>query len=231
MPRLTITVPGQNAQPYRFQLDRQSVTLGRASDNDIAIDCGSISLKHAEMCRVVGGYILRDTGSTNGIKLNDERSEEIPLHNGISVTLGNVAFEFQLSDEERDALAQEKPAMDSPHPREAEAASSASLPSLKERSPRSLPVQQDNGLSGFSLFLLLVLATLMFGAGMAVRFHKETGGSLIDVIKAKLQYVPPSPRLTETPDTTAPDTTAPDATTPDATTPDTPAPDADTPQQ
>jgi pSer/pThr/pTyr-binding forkhead associated (FHA) protein len=56
MPRVTITVPDRTPQPYRFQLDRRVVSLGRGSDNDIAIDCGSVSVRHAEMVRVDGGY-------------------------------------------------------------------------------------------------------------------------------------------------------------------------------
>ena len=69
MPRVTITVPEKTAQPYRFHLDSEVVTLGRGSDNDIAIDSGSVSVKHAEMRRTVGCFELRDAGSTNGIKL------------------------------------------------------------------------------------------------------------------------------------------------------------------
>ena len=227
MPRVTITVPEKNAQPYRFQLDRQSVTLGRGSDSDIVIDCGSVSLKHAEMRRVEGGYILLDTGSTNGIKLDGERSEEIPLRSGISLKLGDVAFDFLLTDEEREALAREKPYTESPVVHESE--KTPALPPLKEiqpRSQRTLPTLTDKGIGGYAMFLLFVLAVAMFFGGMAVRFRKETGGSMIDAIKAKHQ-------TTKVPNTT-PETMTPEATTPEATTPDATAPMApavDAPQQ
>jgi pSer/pThr/pTyr-binding forkhead associated (FHA) protein len=229
MPRVTITVPEKNAQPYRFQLDRQSVTLGRGSENDIAIDCGSISLKHAEMRRVEGGYTLRDLGSTNGIKLDGERSEEIALRSGISLKLGDVAFDFLLTDEEREALSREKPYTESPVLREPEK-TPAELPPLKEIPPRpqrSLPMLKDKGIGGYGMLLLFVLAVVVFGAGMAVRFRKETGGSMIDAIRAKRQ-VTKAP-ITTVPDATAPDATVPDATVPDATAPDTTAPDTTAP--
>ena len=103
MPRVTITVPDKMPQPYRFPLDRQVVMIGRGSENDIAIDCGSISVRHAEMVRIEGGYELRDLGSTNGIKLDGRRSDAIALRHGATVRLGDVAFDFQLSEEERDA--------------------------------------------------------------------------------------------------------------------------------
>lgn len=114
MPRVTITVPDQKPQPYRFQLDRKLTRLGRGSENDIVIDCASVSVHHAEMERVEGGFQLRDLGSTNGIKLEGERKELIPLRDGMTLKVGDVAFDFQLSDEEKEALSREKPVEDSP---------------------------------------------------------------------------------------------------------------------
>ena len=52
MPRVTITVPDKKPQPYRFQLDRKLTRMGRGSENDIVIDCASVSVHHAEMERV-----------------------------------------------------------------------------------------------------------------------------------------------------------------------------------
>ena len=72
MPRLTITVPDQVAQPYRFSLERQIVHFGRGDDNDVHIDSGSVSSEHCVMERIIGGYVLKDLGSTNGIKLNGD---------------------------------------------------------------------------------------------------------------------------------------------------------------
>ncbi|MDB4740539.1 FHA domain-containing protein, partial [Akkermansiaceae bacterium] len=64
MPRVSITIPGKNSQPYRFKLDRNKVTIGRSADNDIVIDDTSVSSTHCTMDRVDGGYILRDKNST-----------------------------------------------------------------------------------------------------------------------------------------------------------------------
>ena len=125
MPRVTITVPDKMPQPYRFPLDRQVVTIWRGSESDIAIDCGSISVRHAEMLRIEGGYELRDLGSTNGIKLDGQRSDTIGLRHGATVRLGDVAFDFQLSEEERDALRREKVLDDLPLSREPETVASS----------------------------------------------------------------------------------------------------------
>jgi pSer/pThr/pTyr-binding forkhead associated (FHA) protein len=188
MPRVTITVPEKTPQPYRFQLDRQSVTLGRGSENDIAIDCGSISVKHAEMCRIDGGYELRDAGSTNGIKLDGERMEVIPLRSGLTVKLGDVAFDFLLTEEELEALAREKPPGDMPT-RSESGDGASDLPRSKPETSASRPtpaMASSGGGGGFGMILLfLILAAAAFFAGMAIRFQKDTGGSLIDAIQSK----------------------------------------------
>jgi len=181
MPRVTITVPEKNAQPYRFQLDRGVVTLGRGSENDIPINCGSISVKHAEMCRIPGGYELRDLGSTNGIKLDGERCEVIPLRSGMSAKLGDVSFDFSLTDEELEILAREKPADDSPVVREPELPP-LDLPPAKSAPPHSHVPEDSERMGSFMILLFFVLAVAAFVAGMAVRFQRETGGSMLDAI-------------------------------------------------
>ena len=104
MPRVSITIPGKNSQPYRFKLDRNQVSIGRSADNDIVIDDPSVSSTHCSMDRVDGGYVLRDKDSTNGISLDTDRMEVIDLRNGDDVKVGDVQFEYTLSDEELDTL-------------------------------------------------------------------------------------------------------------------------------
>lgn len=183
MPRVTITVPEKTPQPYRFPLDRKSVSLGRGSENDIAIDCGSVSVKHAEMLRVPGGYELRDLGSTNGIKEDGERRIVIKLHNGIPVTLGDVDFDFLLTDEELETLAAEKPEDDS----------AVALPPLPETPEEPEEVEEEPvGTSGGSfgtILLFLILVAVAFVVGMAIRYQKDTGDSLLDALKTKATAV------------------------------------------
>ena len=113
MPRVTITVADKTPQPYRFSLERKIVAIGRGEDNDIVIDCASISGKHAEMHRVEGGYELRDCDSTNGIKLEGKKTRLITLKNGLDVLLGDVDFDFSLKDDELAILASEEALMES----------------------------------------------------------------------------------------------------------------------
>lgn len=200
MPRVTITVPDKVAQPYRFQLDRKVVTLGRGSDNDIAIDCGSVSVRHAEMCRVEGGYELRDLGSTNGTKLDGERREVIPLRSGMNVKLGDVSFDFSLSEEELEVIGREKPMEESPIVREPEIELPDTSDAPPKRRPAAAPSAPASGGMGFaSILVFLILAAAAFFAGLSVRYQKETGGSLWEAMQSK-NAAPAQPAQVETPD-------------------------------
>jgi pSer/pThr/pTyr-binding forkhead associated (FHA) protein len=194
MPRVTITVPEKNAQPYRFQLDRQVVTLGRGSDNDIPIESGSVSVHHAEMRRIEGGYELRDCDSTNGIKVDGVRKNVIPLRSGATVKIGDVAFDFVLNDEESEALAREKPPEQSPISREPELPPSKPTPQ-----PASYSTPRSSGDGCLTTLVFLILALAAFFAGLAVRHKKETGGSLIQAIqsRANAKPAPPAPEVPE----------------------------------
>ena len=181
MPRITITVPEKTAQPYRFQLDRQVVSLGRGSENDIAIESGSVSVHHAEMRRISGGYELHDVGSTNGIKLDDMRYEVIPLESGASVKIGDVSFDFTLTEEENEIRAREK----SPGLPELKKSEQVEMAPPPKRKPASYGTPSRSGSPFAATLMFLILAAVAFFTGMSVRFQKETGKSLIDAIKMK----------------------------------------------
>lgn len=216
MPRVTITVPDKIPQPYRFQLDRQSVMIGRGSENDIVVDCASVTLRHAEMVRVEGGYELRDLGSTNGIKLDGLRSEVIALRSGASVKLGDVAFDFQLSEEECEALAREKVLEDSPIIQEKAAeAVAAELPAEARSVPKRSAATSSDGGGGFMKFLLLLLFALVaFFVGLSIRHSKETGRSLFEGIQQKTRTLKANSGAKETRAPPRPDAPAPEVPAP-----------------
>lgn len=188
MPRVTITVPGGSPQPYRFQLDHKSVTIGRLEENDIRVDSASVSSRHAEMTRTDGGYELRDLGSTNGIKLDGKLVTHVALRDGMKVELGEVVFGFELSPEERAVLDMQSSVQMKPEPVEktvlpppqpsfgAPKAAPASRPS---------PVVTHGSSSGGSGLLLIILALIAFCFGMALRFKNDTGRSWLDTVLSK----------------------------------------------
>ena len=185
MPRVTITVPEKNAQPYRFKLERELVTLGRGSGNDIVMDSESVSVKHAEMKRVKGGYELLDVGSTNGIKVDGERELLVPLKPGMSLKLGEVVFDFALTDEELEILTEETP--DEEKPAEGTMEKKLPTPTPEKVTPRATPepaaIAGAAPNSAFAAFLVVVLflifAGVSFFTGAAIRYQKENDESLL----------------------------------------------------
>ena len=108
MPRINITEPGKESQAYRFDMKRMKVTVGRSSGNDIKVSHRSVSKIHATIERLKGGLIVSDNDSTNGIKLNGERMDEITLTNGMEIEIGDISAIFTLTDEECDQLTDER---------------------------------------------------------------------------------------------------------------------------
>ncbi|MEN8694222.1 MAG: FHA domain-containing protein [Akkermansiaceae bacterium] len=169
MPRVAIIVPDLTPQPYRFALDRAKVSIGRGKENDIIIDDPSVSGLHCTMERVSGGYILRDQRSTNGISLDDNEMEIIDLRNGDDVKVGDVVFEYSLSEDELDELDHEDfethekkkevvrtpptPPKNKIKPATAQPAATYTPPSLVLSSSSS-----GSGMIGFGAFVLGVLA-------------------------------------------------------------------------
>ena len=176
MPRVCITVQGKNAQPYRFALDRKVVRMGRSTDNDIVIDCPSVSSHHCEMKRIEGGYILEDKDSTNGIKLEEEKMGIIDLENGLDILVGDAALDFELTDKEKDALTDEDhvPQQRPPLPRKKESKelkkrpTPSATPSIRPGVPAPLASTQTTSGSNFAITIgLLFLALMAFYFGMA----------------------------------------------------------------
>ena len=188
MPRVCITVPGKNAQPYRFSLDRKVVRLGRGSDNDLVIDTPSVSSYHCEMHRIEGGYILKDCDSTNGVKLDGTRMEVIDLSNEAEVHVGDAELDFELTKEELDTLSQEehKAQEQVKLPPSKEKKSAKSKPAPEKAAPDVAPRRpvipihsgQSGGGANFAIsMVLLALAILSFYFGMATRHQAKTGRS------------------------------------------------------
>jgi DNA-binding CsgD family transcriptional regulator len=58
---------------WRVELRDNRTTLGKASENDIALDDPSVSHLHAVLERFPAGWCVTDLGSSNGTWLNGER--------------------------------------------------------------------------------------------------------------------------------------------------------------
>ncbi|HUI08263.1 MAG TPA: FHA domain-containing protein [Verrucomicrobiae bacterium] len=78
-----------------FDLLEERVTVGRALDNMIRMEDGTISHHHAVFVIDTEGCKLRDLNSTNGTRVNGMRITETMLNNGDQVRMGSVEMRFE----------------------------------------------------------------------------------------------------------------------------------------
>ena len=90
---LLVVKRGPNAGS-RFLLDAEVTTAGRHPDSDIFLDDVTVSRRHAEFRRDVGGFLVRDVGSLNGTYLNRERIDSAGLAGGDEVQIGKYRLVF-----------------------------------------------------------------------------------------------------------------------------------------
>jgi hypothetical protein len=78
-----------------FDLIEERITMGRALDNVIRLEDGTISHHHATLVLDGADFKLRDLNSTNGTRVNGLRIVETKLHNGDQVRLGSVEMRYE----------------------------------------------------------------------------------------------------------------------------------------
>lgn len=78
-----------------IELIEERITVGRALDNMIRLEDGTVSHHHAMFVIEAGEFKLRDLNSTNGSRVNGMRIVETKLHNGDAVRLGSVEMRFE----------------------------------------------------------------------------------------------------------------------------------------
>jgi hypothetical protein len=74
-------------------------TIGRSRDCDVRLDDANASRHHAEIRPSGGSWIVRDLGSTNGIKVNGRRvdpNRPQSLHRGDELEIGTSRLTFEL---------------------------------------------------------------------------------------------------------------------------------------
>ena len=81
-------------QDRRFEIEKDAITVGRRSENVIAIDDPSVSSRHLVIMREGARYRLRDLDSTNGTLVNGEPVRDALLEPRDIITVGDVAFQF-----------------------------------------------------------------------------------------------------------------------------------------
>src|SRR6059036_708278 len=73
-------------------IDKPILLLGRHPECDVQIESRKISRRHCCIAQVGDYLIVRDLGSTNGVRINGERVQEGRLTAGDELTLGNQRY-------------------------------------------------------------------------------------------------------------------------------------------
>ena len=95
MPTLHVTL--QDGTDIKHDLTEDVITIGRVPDNVLQIDDISVSSHHATLTLSAGEYVLRDTGSTNGTRLNGKdlvSDTDHKLAGGEKITFGKVVTHY-----------------------------------------------------------------------------------------------------------------------------------------
>lgn len=95
-----ISMPdGSREVPLRFVPGGRRVNVGRATDNDLHLNHGSVSKIHASLrMDQLGTLLVADTGSTNGTHINGQRiayGEAHSINEGDLVSFGDVEVRFR----------------------------------------------------------------------------------------------------------------------------------------
>ena len=75
-------------------LETVTVRAGRADEADLIIDDPAASRQHFEVSPYLGGFVVRDLGSTNGTEVNRVPVMECRLSNGDIITVGETDVAF-----------------------------------------------------------------------------------------------------------------------------------------
>jgi len=174
MPKLKIHEPDKRIKSFSFPIEQETIDFGRKRSNDVILSDPSVSIIHAQLQRVKGGFILEDMESTNGCTFEDEIYTKIDVIEDISFQIGDVPIDILFSDEELQELEEEG---------EFESQEFPKFPSKKKKKKKKKPVveklddEEDDyeddaeSYSGGNTFVVAVIAFLItIGVALAVLF-------------------------------------------------------------
>jgi hypothetical protein len=79
---------------FALALTSKVTRLGRHPDSEISLDDITVSRRHAEVVHTADGFIVRDAGSLNGTYVNQQRIDQVPLHQGDELQVGKFRLVF-----------------------------------------------------------------------------------------------------------------------------------------
>jgi len=96
--KLILTLDGEVVKEYT--LDKEILTIGRKSDNDIQLNDLTVSGRHSVITTKDRTTTVKDLGSTNGTLVNGNHVTETTLVHGTVVQIGHHIFTFMMDESE-----------------------------------------------------------------------------------------------------------------------------------
>ena len=89
-----ILVVMNGGEKLKYPLFKNSMTIGRSSENDIQLATEYVSRIHARITNKDSGAFIEDLNSRNGVVVNSKKVGLIKLSNGDMVSIGKMQFKF-----------------------------------------------------------------------------------------------------------------------------------------
>ena len=90
----TIQISFNGGVVSELQLDKETMTIGRKSDNDIHLDNLAVSSHHAKILTILNDSFIEDMNSTNGTYLNGSLINKNTLSNGDVIKIGKHEIKY-----------------------------------------------------------------------------------------------------------------------------------------
>jgi pSer/pThr/pTyr-binding forkhead associated (FHA) protein len=93
MAKLVLSFKGETLCEY--DLNQETMTIGRKAENDIHIDNLAVSGKHAKVLTILNDSFIEDLKSTNGTFINGEKINNHALQNGEIIAIGKHELTYR----------------------------------------------------------------------------------------------------------------------------------------
>ena len=89
-------------------LNKPVLLLGRHEECDVQLHSSKVSRRHCIIAFLDDRVLIRDLGSTNGVRINGETVTEAPIKDGDEVAIGNFCYRVKMDSTARPRLQDEE---------------------------------------------------------------------------------------------------------------------------
>lgn len=76
-----------------IQIDKPILLFGRHEECDVQLNSKKVSRRHCIVAQINDYFVVRDLGSTNGVRINGQHVAEGKLVNGDELQVGNFKYQ------------------------------------------------------------------------------------------------------------------------------------------